>query len=427
MAYGRVWTFDPQRGQYYRMDGTRKVYYDDAVKGDANTCYATYLAKGQPGKCPRIIECIIDGNSTSLSRCLDIIGDVDLWKVAEDDVNKVAPDMVRLVLRKFGVSGDEEPDGNGGNYVVPITYDEWMNEVVETLPQKVKTVIKSNTKLLTYLKGLISVCRANPSILNKNNPQVVTRENIPVLMQNLNMRKYYVPSANKKTQYEFFAESLRNATWPRFVNNDLWNPIISGSMSNVNFFSPYTTSAPAQMGGHFYAAVTPSLQSRGTSSSSIDRQTGFLKNGSSSIFYGLFSSITNAMNDVGLTLHSDDIARLKEAIRQLEKYEDQLARMCIALNNLVKLARFYGVSLENVDREHPTVVKLTNIHNWDDIRAFIRRYVKDIVKNMSTNMSLQQSTAYELMNKISPRFLDDCSGKPQDNTPTVTGRAHVPL
>jgi hypothetical protein len=431
MVYGHVWTFDTQRGQYFRTENGRKVYYDDAVKNDANTCYASYLAKGRPADCPRVIQCIADGNPQTLSRCLDVLRDNDLWKVAEEDAAKVGPDIVRLVLKKFGIGAYPETDSNGLVYNVPMSYDEWMRDIVGAMDKPVRDTITGNYKLLSYIKGLLSVCRSNPSIINKNNPQVVARENIPLYMQNLNMKKYTIPSSSKRSQYEFFAESLKNAAVPRFVENDLWNPIISGSMSNVSFFSPYTSAVPSMMGGapQMPSLITPSFASRGASSSSIERQAGLLKNGSSSIFHGLVSSLTSALNDVGLSLHHDDVVRIRDTIKKMEKYEDQLAKMCIALNNFVKLARAYGVSLDNVSADQRRVIEFEKIRNVDDIAQFISTYVRDITKNMASNMTIQQATSYELMSGIAPRYLKDCVDKlgGVSAAPSVTTRRLIQL
>lgn len=421
MAYGKIWTFDVQKGQYYRMDETgRKVYYDDNAKGDTNTCYATYLSKGNDANCMRVIQCIADGNSKSLNRCLDVIGDGDLWSVAADDVQKVGPDMVKLVLRKFGVKGYEETDSNGIKYKVPMTYEEWKSTIVPSFPPDVQTTILNNARLNTYLRGLIGVCRSNPNILNKGNPSIISRDTTPDYIRNLNMRKYKIPAGTTKTQYEFFSDMLRNATQPFDVNQNMFNPITSGSFSNVMFVNPYSTMMPSMMGGNFYSANIPSLITKGTSFDGLDRQSQILKNGSASMFANFLTTIKNASLDIGLQLHPEDQSRIAAAINQLESYENQLARLCLVLVTMVKLARFYGITLENVDRDHPTtMLKLSEVQTMDDIRDFIRNHARTLTKNMATNMSIQQAAAYELMNKVGPRLIDECIGRPQNVSGTV--------
>jgi predicted solute-binding protein len=95
----------------------------------------------------------------------------------------------------------------------------------------------------------------------------------------------------------------------------------------------------------------------------------------------------------------------------MEKYEDQLAKMCIALNNFVKLARAYGISLDNVRGDQRKVIQFEKIRSAEDIEQFICTYVRDITKNMASNMTIQQATSYELMSGIAPRYLKDCVDK----------------
>jgi len=123
------------------------------------------------------------------------------------------------------------------------------------------------------------------------------------------------------------------------------------------------------------------------------------------------------LNDVGIKIHDDDKNKMKEAVTQLKSYEADLAKICIVLSNLVKLARFYNIPISDACRSNPREIKLSEIQDQNGIKDFIRGYVKDLSKNMVTNMSIQQATSYELMNKIVPRFFDDYTGRcGQNNT-----------
>jgi len=427
MAYGKVWSYDHQTQQYSREENGRKIQYDEAQSSNPETCYATYLGGVVNGQrnaegCKRVINCIADGDPKSLSRCLNVLGDKDLWKIASDDALKVGPEKVRLVLRKFGIKGHIQEDSNGKQFKVPMSYDEWIKDVVNNRSvmsdPNVSKTITNNRPLINYIQGLLNACRNNHSILNKHNPSVIARENVPQYMRDLSMQKYKIPVGTSKVAFEYFAESLRNSVYPKNVNNDLYNPIISGSMSNVAFFSPYSTSAPGMMGGGFDSVVQPGLPSSGTNTA---HQFRALKNGSGSTFKSLFQRITNSLNDVGLSMHPDDRDRIKNAIRQVEKYEDQLAKLCIILNTLVKLARAYGISFDNIDKNTPKHIDLSKINSFDDLSQFIREYVKDITKNMVSNVNIQQSINYDLMNKVYSRFASDCAGA--IDSPASTSRS----
>ena len=129
------------------------------------------------------------------------------------------------------------------------------------------------------------------------------------------------------------------------------------------------------------------------------------------MFASFLGTISNAFADTGLQLHPDDQHKLKAALARMENYENQLARMCSVLINIVKIARFYGVGLDNIDRDHPRIINLKELGNLDDLRDFVRGYARDLTRNMVANMTIQQSAAYELMNKVGPRLLDDCTGR----------------
>lgn len=427
MVYGQIWTYDVDKQQYYRQDANgKRKYYDDEAKGDTKTCYSSYLGgKGSDG-CKRVIECIASGDSRSLNRCLDVLCDADLWQVASDDAIAVGPDIIRLVLRKFGVKGRYETDSNGDKYKVPISYEEWWNKIVNDpdpkkgFNDKVKEAINKNQNLQTYLKGLIGVCRSNLSVLNKGNPSITRRENLPDYIKNLNMRKYKIPSVGKKAQYEFFADALRNATVPVGIGQSWFNPITSGQLSNVGFFNPLVTAASPLLGGNPFGVITPSLPTSGTSFENLHKQGAVIKDGSGTQFKNLLVTITNAFTDSGLQLHPSDQEKIKSVIKELEKYETALARLYSVLLTIVRVSRFYGISLENIDRDHPRTIKLDEISSIDDIQNFLKKYAKDLSKNMLTNMTVQQAVAFELMNKVGPRLIDECVGKTTTTDSTTT-------
>lgn len=430
-VYGKLWTFDPDKNEYYRLDlnSNRKIYYGDEAKGDTKTCYATYLGGKDPstkdGKCLRVIQCIANGDSKSLARCLDVLEEADLWDVAITDVTAVGPDMVKLVLRKFGVKGYNKPGPDGVSIRVPMSYNEWMTKIVVEFDPSVRAAIMGNDRLKTYIKGLIGVCTSSPSVLNKHIPAVVARDNTPDYIKNLNMKKYKIPSVNKQTQYEFFAEQLRNAVQPHAVDAGWFNPITSGNFSNVSFMNPFASALPTMFGGGpaFFTAINPSLPSSGTGVSTMDRQNNILKQGSANMFTHLLGTIQNALADSGMHLLPEDLSRINGTIKKLVEYENQLARMCSVLISIVKIARFFGVSLENVDKDNLSPIPLKDIATLDDIRTFVRCHARKLTQNMMTNMSIQQSAAYELMNRVGPRLLDDCTDRRTEPCDLYTGEA----
>jgi hypothetical protein len=170
--YGQIWFYDSDKVMYYRMENNKKCYYDELEQNDPDTCYATYLAKDNKIEHVRIMACIFDGDHRSLHKCLSVISDEDLWKVSEDDIKKVGPDRLKLILRKFHVQGCQMMDSKYNIYLEPESFEHWKIKIQKEYsyaPDLVKTIF-GNIHLLKYIQAAITICKANPIILN--NPMV---------------------------------------------------------------------------------------------------------------------------------------------------------------------------------------------------------------------------------------------------------------
>jgi hypothetical protein len=437
MVYGKLWTYDDSKDMYYRIDESgKKCWYNDEAKRDTKTCYATYLGQGDKSgvKCERIIKCIAYGDYKSLHNCLDVIGDEgDLWEIAADDVAKVGPDMVRLVLRKFKVKGVEESDPKIGKYIVPTTFERWMRDVVEKdisvdpngYEESVRVAIKKNEHLLNYIRGLINVCRANPSIINKTNVSITRKDKTPDYFKNLypHIKPFRFPHVDKKTsEYELIAKMMTDTLMPtQPATSGLFNPITSGYFSNVSMMSPYSTQFPGMLGGSM-GVITPVFPTSGTSIETMNRQGKIVKHGSTSQFGSLIATISDAFNDVGLQLHPDDVSKLNGVVKKLEKYEAQLATLCTILIGIVQIARFFGVSLANVDREQPRQMReLSTFQTVGEIHDFVRNYARELHKQMIHNVNIQQGVSHELMGKVFPRMWCDLAGKTTGTVDATSG------
>jgi hypothetical protein len=398
MVYGKVWTYDGQKNQYYRMENGTRVYYDDSVRGDAKTCYSTYLAGNKPSECPRIINCLIDANPQTLSRCLAMLKDVDLWDAAEDDIRKVGVDMVLLVLQKFGVRIWEDTDINGNRYKEPDSYADWLKDVVDGFSPDVKQAILSNKKLLNYIKGLLTVCRSDSSILNRDSPDVVPNSRVPDYMKALGMKKFKTPisSVSKNVTVSALLNNI-----PQYTRNDMYNPLLG--VSNVEMVSaPFSGLVPFPMsGGNPLMSIAGPLYTR----NKIDN---LEVNSSSKILENLILSIKSGLQEVGLVMHKDDNERFANALSKLYKYEQQLSTLAQLLNKFVVLARMYRIPPEMFNDSNLTPIKLDQIRNVNDVSNFVANHISEITRNMSNNTDIQSKTGYEIM-QILPRYIDQCS------------------
>jgi hypothetical protein len=423
-AYGNIWRWNSDKKNYERNVNGKWTEFNDMTMGDQGTCYSTYLANGDGEKCKRIIECLADGDPKSLRRCLTSIRDDDLWKVAENDVTSVHPDMVKLVLKKFGVKARRETDENGVQYKVPMTYDQWISEEVGKMDNEVKSAIMETPNLRNYIKALLHICRSNLSVLNKQNITSIAKESVPSYFQNLAMKKYKIPHVDdKKSSYEFFAESLRNSFYPMNTTNDLYNNIISGSMTNALFMNPFTVMAPGMTGGaREFQVINAGLQTIGTND--IERGLrGLNRNGSGDTFTKIFIGLNSGLREVGLKIHPDDMQRIRGAIKEIGDLEDKLGKLSMVLKVFIDITRAHGITLANIDSENIRTVKLSDISNMDDLKNYLFRYIKDLSKNMAQNLNAQRSLNYELMYKVAPMYADECAGKKanvQESAPAVS-------
>jgi hypothetical protein len=415
-VYGIKWSFDPERKQHYRNDDvnnpTKRVYYDDAAKGDSKTCYASYLAKGSDEGCIRILNCLATGDTKSLNRCLDVIGDGELWDVVADDVSKVGPDMIRLVFRKFGINTVPETDENGNTYKVPISYETWLATVVESLPDIVlKQTLKKNDKLLNYVSRLIDVCKKSPTILNGNMPAIIPKDNTPQIFKNLGVPRYrrYGNVGNNSIALENIKNGLKEAMG-QYASIATPGPgffrfILNGGYSNGVFVNPYTAQLPSLFGGGLYRSKVSS-QHGGLDPNQMKLQSTRLHPSSASSFTALLEGITGALHSVGIEMHSDDNAKIQSALIKLSKYEDQFARLCTVLIATVKLARFFGITLEHVDKNKLKPLKLSGMKSMAEVTNFIKSHANNLVTAMSQNMQIQRSVGNEFMSNVAPSMLD---------------------
>ena len=368
----------------YNVDtnNNTQVYNDTHIENDVKTCYATYLDKGSKD-CKRVIECILLGDSKSLNRCMNVIGDGSFWNVANDDVQKVAPDRVKQILRKFGVDIILKSDVNGTTYNEPITYNEWKHKVVANFPSDVNKAIFGNQKLLEYIQGVIAVCRAKPSILNKNKQSVIVRNTASDYMTSLGIQKYKILGADadrSAMQIDSYVDTFLNIPQPNPVTQDMFNPIINGHITNVGY---------SMFGGN------------PTGNNTLSKQ----YNGSSSTIETALRVINATFTEIGLKLHDNDQRKINDMINQLKKYEVDLARVCALMISIVRLAKFHNIGLENIDKINHQEIKLGDHNTLEEIHTIIRQRASRLAGNMTTNVSMQQLLLHDLFSKIMPSIL----------------------
>lgn len=408
IPFGQTWKYDADKKEYFRMENGKRI--NGEFEADMRTnCYSTYLNSDDEGKCIGVAQCILNGDFKSLNRCMNFIKDEDMWKVASSDVVKVPPKTVGLVLKKFGVQGYRKTDDQGKSYIVPMSYGEWMDMVVNKMQdKKTAEAIKGNRQLLNYIRALIAICTDNLSILNKNNPVVQAKSSVPAYFKDLGMNKYKVPlgAGKDRASYSMFAASLKSAAQSAKSSNSLANVLMSGYGQNVHVTSPTGVSLPMATHGILFGG---DLSKRPLSSSS-------------SQFKGMMESVTVALSEVGIELHPNDKERIGKAIDQLSKYETQLSKLYLVLQTLLLIARSHGVTrfdkpASGFDKELSKFVSIQHVINY------LKDRIHSVKGAMDSNIVAQNKITYDFMHNLFPKLWEDCadSGKSTEQKKAKTG------
>lgn len=420
MAFGQVWQWDSDEKRFYRLDASgNKKFYDEVVL-DANNCYGTYLKDATPEQCKRVIDCLADGDSKTLAACMDILADKNLWDIAAEDVSSVHPSVVKTVLRKFGVQAVRQYDDDGKEYKVPMTFEQWETVSLRKLAEPVQKAIKSNDKLLKYLKGLLAACDANPAIINKFQPKIKKRGMGPNrsasnYVSRLSKKEYYDPR-EAESEYAIAAAQLRALPYGTLVPT-LFSPNI-GSLHNVSFFSNQNTPAMfggayAQRGGDFGVPNRFLL----TSGTRLNAKNLTLSDGSGNIFEGLFKAIKAGLSDMGVAMNPADEKSIKGAVEKLKEIEQKLIAIVRRLSIAVRIGETLGANHFVGDRQRVASLPLETVRTNESARKFMENHVRELRDAYEALHGHYGNIATDLVTHVYPRYLDRCCEKKETKGP----------
>jgi len=153
------------KGLYKKVNG-QNVYFTTEVE-EGQKCFTTGVNQD---KCMKLIECIgLDGNLAGLGKCMDVLKDKDMFRVAVEDVQNVAPEMIVKFMKKFSIKKKQSARSDGTIFYLPMSFEEWRRDILDKNSDKdVITAIIENKNLCEYIKGLIAVLKRNPKIINQN-------------------------------------------------------------------------------------------------------------------------------------------------------------------------------------------------------------------------------------------------------------------
>jgi hypothetical protein len=330
-----------------------------------------------------------------------------MWKIAADDVGKVAPAAVKLVLKKFGVKCSREVDSKGNTIMVPERFNDWWSRSKREFDDEVVKAIDQNGQLKNYLKGLINICRNNTVVLNPKHSGTYSPPDVNSFVSNLGLHKYTVPANYKSNSnsISMFANALRHTQMPQHTN--VMHPML-GLYQPSNFYqvNPVSQFVPSIMGGSFYKKQTGGLFVDNSSNPA-----NIAYNNSSTTLKAIFDKINSSLKEVGLTIHQQDKVRIQKALEQINEYETLLSKLSLVLNVLVQNARACGVNISNLNNIPTKTINLEDVKTMDDFKEFIRCYTRDVLRSMATNLNIQRGISFDLHTKVASTYLDDCANK----------------
>jgi hypothetical protein len=382
MAYGLNWKWCPQKNEYYQMVNGEKKYYSDLSNGSG--CYGSAL-KTDDAQCQRFINCLSTGDSASLSKCMDVLVDADMFEVAKDDYKNVHPDFVKRVLGRFGFKKYKESKK-------VISYNKWFSsELNGDDKQAVREAIKNNPKLQSYLKALVHIYNSN--LVNGNTSGGVTE-----YANRLGKKKFRVVVGSDEDRRTTIADDLRRALYPSVVGNPnaTIDALYNGALGNASFVSQPIGSMPVPImtGG-----------SSGISSQCM-KDTGLC----TSKYQALFYNIEAGLKDVNLKLSGDDSAIIKQALEKLEENEKTLEELMKILKVLVEVGRGYGITMTDEDSVKE-IIPLSEFDNIEDMKVYFKAYVKNMTEKIKEQNKKTQQDVSRLFNTVLPNVLVGTSGR----------------
>ena len=306
-------TFMRDGSDLYRIDGSTKTKMDqsqlDLDLDPKNGCHGTKIS----GDCDVVFQCLLSGNPSNLSRCLGKLKNENMFKVAQREVELMNPQVATQLLKTFGFTPRKElPHG----LVLPPSFDEWRQNI---LPNSVNTetqeAIVDNAQLMNYLKGVVSLIRNNPTVLeeNKNSSQkgistYATRAGLKLFVQPISTSERAQVAANILEQGVLLSRPTINSM------------PLAGLFNNIGMNMNMMNSPFALQGG----GAKPNCPNA-----------NMLKN--------MFDVTYSEMERNGKVLVDADKKRIDDSVKRVAHLEEQLVRILEDLKLFTKLNTTFSI------------------------------------------------------------------------------------
>lgn len=378
-------------GQLYSRDSYGRLLRKDKegklaeVKYEDATCGGLVLGEKTPaGECVEVISCLLD-SSRDLDTCLNTLRNRNMFDVAQEELKKVHPSVALKLFEKFGVRLVES-DLKAGRGKVPQTFESWKNSV--PLADSVKSVLFSNTQLMDYLRGVISIFRQNPLALDSNTG-LNTAFTLPEHLRGTKMsvtQNFIDP----KVALEIEAENMRKLKL---------QPVPKFDMGNMPFPLPNNL-----------LAVVMAMQSYGNvqSGGSLNGSLTTVKNNSDNLETE-FNVLKRKLEEYNRPLDEQSVKGIEDVIVHLKKYEKQLVQMLAYLNVFTDANEIIKLNGGN-DRVVPSNLQEV-AYVAQDPNGYLNDVIRELKGCIDKNLATQHKIVVQLGGEVYPALIDVLNGK----------------
>ncbi len=379
-------TFIREGKDLVRIDGDTKTKMDaDQLELDVtNSCHGTKLT----GDCDVVFKCLLNGNPQNLSRCLGKLKDQNMFKVAQREVELMNPHVAIQLLNTFGFTPRKElPHG----LVLPPSFDDWVRNILpKSTDNETQKAIVENTQLMNYLKGVVSLIRNNPTILNDN----MGSNEVSEYAKRAGVQRFVQPKLAGE-RAELGAKILEQGVLMSGPSVNMFP--LAGLFNNVGL---------ANMG----AMGASPLVLQGGGAKAECPNANMLKN--------MFDVTYSEMERNGKVLVDADKKRIDESIKRVGHLEEQLVKILEDLKLFTKLNTTFNVGRSPVGVEE---VGLKDVVGVSSASSVTNDALNNLKNCASQNITEQSRLMSDLVFQIQKSLVGTIMG---NNSPLVE-RVHT--
>lgn len=341
LADKNIWKFD-QQGLYKESleSPNGKIYYNTNDPATINAltanfkCYSSLL-KGNRDECEKYMDkCILSNDIRGLDECKKFWSRKDeFYNVAKNEISQMHPMIALRTLQKFGFREHEVYDSVSKMNIKKVeTVDHWItNQLSKQFTDiELVNIIKTNDKLLEYLKLLVEYINANPAILNSSfnssnngNNNIGTSESRGIFepsefARKIGIKVQLVPTSQallsmRQNELTLLRERLRQNYETNKMNvemNKIIFPNFNVAYPNINNINNINV----MMGGAFGDILNEPKKMSGAE-----------------VLYAIIRNDLAELETRGKKLSQDEINRLTKLMDRLKANEDELVKIDIYL------------------------------------------------------------------------------------------------